>query len=57
MCIRDSHRGGEHGPDIDGHIKNRKGIVPLAGIGRVVVEVADEHLKVALAESLSLIHI
>ena len=46
-----SHRGGEHRTDVDGHVEDREGVVALGLVGRIVVEVAHEHLEVTLEKA------
>ena len=45
------HARSEHGADVDRHIEDREGVVTLCLVGRIVVEVAHQHLKVALEEA------
>ena len=51
--VRDGRRGGrsEHRADVDGHIEQREGGIALGGILRVVVEIAHQHLQVALEQA------
>ena len=44
-------RGCEQGTDIDGHVEDREGRIALGRVLRIVVEVADHHLEVALEET------
>ena len=41
----------EHGADVDGHVEQREGAVTLGAVLGVVVEVAHQHLQVALEQA------
>ena len=51
--VRDGRRGGrsEHRADVDGHIEQREGGIALGGILRVIVEIAHQHLQIALEQA------
>ena len=46
-------RGGKHGANVDGHVKQGEGAVSLGRVLGVVVKVAHQHLQVALEQTRS----